>query len=233
MNRTEKVKLNVLGDEGQGSTVEGDLADIFPQEKKGNGSAAEDLSLHQSPDGNLSEIESVVRIRDILFGAQMREYEKRFSRLEERIFKEVNELRDESKKRFESLENYFKREAESLSARVKSEQEDRNESVQKVLGDLKDTTTTFEKRVNQLNQQVGKEASDLRQQILDQSKNLSDSIREKNDESSAQLRKLAQELRTDKVDRTSLSELLVQMAMHLNNDMAQKIGFAAKDRTSA
>ena len=38
-----------------------------------------------APDGDKHEAANVDKIRDIIFGSQMRDYEKRFSRLDERL----------------------------------------------------------------------------------------------------------------------------------------------------
>ncbi len=48
------------------------------------------------------------KVRDILFGGQMRDYEKRFNRLEDRLVKECSSIRDDIKKRLDSLEMYVK-----------------------------------------------------------------------------------------------------------------------------
>ena len=56
--------------------------------------------------------ESLDKVRDILFGSQSREYEKRFARLEERLIKEAADLRVDLKKRFDTLEIYIKKEIE-------------------------------------------------------------------------------------------------------------------------
>ena len=53
--------------------------------------------------GELREGANVDKIRDILFGSNMREYEKRFARLEERLTKSSDALREDLKKRFDSL----------------------------------------------------------------------------------------------------------------------------------
>ncbi|MGA9594256.1 MAG: hypothetical protein WBS18_14245, partial [Candidatus Acidiferrales bacterium] len=42
---------------------------------------------------------NVDKIRDILFGSQMRDYEKRFARLEESVTKALDTLRDDTTKR--------------------------------------------------------------------------------------------------------------------------------------
>src|SRR5215210_3122558 len=70
----------------------------------------------------LAESGNIDKIRQILFGGQMRDYEKRFSRLEERLLKESADLRDETKKRFDALEAFVRSEFEALSERLVAEQ---------------------------------------------------------------------------------------------------------------
>ena len=70
-----------------------------------------DLSVIQSLHG---EAGSVDKIRDILFGAQMRDYEARFARLEEQLMKETAEIRETSRRRSEQLESYILREFKAV-----------------------------------------------------------------------------------------------------------------------
>ena len=51
---------------------------------------------------------SVDKIRDILFGSQIKNYEARFARLEENLVRETVELKETMRRRFESLEGFFK-----------------------------------------------------------------------------------------------------------------------------
>src|SRR3979409_1479285 len=75
---------------------------------------------------------NIDKIREILFGIQMRDYEKRFARLEERLLKESGDLREEAKKRFDSLELYIKHEMEALTERLTAEQHARTESLEQL-----------------------------------------------------------------------------------------------------
>ena len=68
---------------------------------------------------------SLEKVRDLLFGVQMRDYERKFARLEERIAKETSDLRDEVRKRLSAIEAVVQREVDSLSDRLKGEQENR------------------------------------------------------------------------------------------------------------
>ncbi|HEX8144793.1 MAG TPA: hypothetical protein VF553_19645 [Pyrinomonadaceae bacterium] len=175
-------------------------------------------SRQSNPEADLSGGGNIDKIRDILFGVQMRDYEKRFARLEERLIKESNGLRDDTKKRFDSLELYLKQELESLTERLTAEQNTRSESAEALSQDIKETARALEKRTAQMDEQTARSQRELRQQILDQSKSLNDEIRQKYEELTAALQREALELRTDKTDRSALAALFTEVAMRLNND---------------
>ena len=170
-----------------------------------------------------SETASVDKIRDILFGNQMRDYERKFGFLEERLLKEIADLRDETGNRIDSIETYIKKEVESLSDRLKAEQDIRSESDQKTLKELHETAKALSENVEKLDENQSKAARDLRQQLLEQSKNLSDEIRKKHKESSTTLNQSVQELQAAKVDRFALSELLMDMAVRMSNGLPEKL----------
>lgn len=169
------------------------------------------------------DIGSVDKIRDIIFGNQMRDYEKRFSRLEERLMGEIKDLRVETGKRLDSIEQFIKKEIESLSERLDAEQKQRAEKDEALSKDLKENIGSVSKTIERLDEKQIKDSRDLRQQLLDQSKNLSNQILDKHKESSHALDQNVQELREDKVDRSALSELLMEMAVRMSDELAEKL----------
>jgi hypothetical protein len=60
---------------------------------------------------------NVDKIRDILFGSQMRDYEKRFVRLEDTVTKALDTLREDMTKRLDTLGSFIRQEVDSLSTR--------------------------------------------------------------------------------------------------------------------
>lgn len=179
-----------------------------------------------------SETASVDKIRDILFGNQMRDYERKFGFLEERLLKEIADLRDETGKRIDSIETYIKKEVESLADRLKAEQDIRSESDRKTLKELHETAKTLSENVEKLDEKQSKDARDLRQQLLEQSKNLSGEIRKKHQESSTTLLQSVQELQAAKVDRFTLSELLMEMAVRMSNGLSEKLEAEISDSSN-
>jgi hypothetical protein len=161
---------------------------------------------------------NVDKIRDILFGSQMRDYEGRFARLEESLRKETADLRDSTKKRLDALENYIKKELESLESRLKSEKQERTESHEQVAADLKSAAASLARKIGEADNQNGQAHREIRQELLEQSRNLGEEIQAKNEQLALLLDRRVQELRKDKTDRAALAALLTEVAMRLNEE---------------
>jgi len=182
-----------------------------------NAGLIQDINQPLSPTAELTESGSIHKIRDILFGNQMRDYEKRFTRLEERLIKESVNLREETKKRLDSLEMYIKQEIDSLTEKLKTEQLERDTAVQALARESKDTYIALEKKLAQFDEQTTNNQRELRQQILEQSKSLYDEIRQKSAELQALLQQEVQQIRKEKTDRSDLATMFAELAIRLNS----------------
>ena len=165
-----------------------------------------------------AESGNIDKIRDILFGGQMRDYERRFARLEERVAKEAADLRDDTRRRFETLEAFIKQELQALGERLQSEQRARDEAVQNASRTLEETRQSLERKLAQFDEQSSRGQRDLRQQLLDQSKGLSDEIRQRHDELRAIIEREVAALGNDKTDRAALAGLFSEVALRLTNE---------------
>jgi hypothetical protein len=162
---------------------------------------------------------NIDKVRDILFGGQMRDYDRRFQRLEERLVQEVGELKDDLRKRLAALEQFMKQEVASLADRITTEHDERTNATKDLSREARESAMAFEKKTGQLDDQIGRVQRELRQQILELQQRMSDDLREKVDEVLARLAREANELRSDKTDRATLAALLTEMAMRLNNEL--------------
>ena len=167
---------------------------------------------------------SLDKVRDLLFGVHMRDYDRKFARLEERLAKETAELRDEVKKRMAAIEQLIRQEVESLSDRLKTEQEERSASAKDLSRELRETTQTFDRRATQLDDQINRGLREVRHQLHEQQQQLTDEMRAQADALIARLTHEATELRTDKADRTALAALFTEMAMRLNDEFRLPLG---------
>jgi len=162
---------------------------------------------------------NIDKVRDILFGGQMRDYDRRFNRLEERLVQETAELKDDVRRRLAALEQFVKGEAASLAERIKTESDERTDATKDLSRELRDQAKAFEKKASVLDDQIGRGQRELRQQILELHQQMTDDLRQKIDDVLARLGRESAELRHDKADRATLAALLTEMAMRLNNEL--------------
>jgi hypothetical protein len=168
--------------------------------------------------GDAGGAASLDKVRDILFGAQSREYERRLIRLEERLAKETADLRDDMRQRLEVLEAFVRRESESLADRLTRERDERTSVARDLAGEIKDVARTHEQTAAAFDERMAREQRELRQQMLDQYNRLSETLREKTDDLVATIAREAHELRNEKASRAVLASLLTEMAMRLNHE---------------
>ncbi len=166
---------------------------------------------------DIAEAGSVDKIRDILFGNQMRDFERRFSQMEERMAKTTNDLRDEIHKRLEALELFFKKEIQAVTDRLKTETAQLADADKQLGDDLKNNATAMKKAIAQVEEHFSERTTELRQDILEQSKSLSEEIQTKNKEASEALRTTANHLDDAKINRSTMAEYLIEMAMRLSD----------------
>jgi DNA repair exonuclease SbcCD ATPase subunit len=191
-----------------------------PQRRKKEGRAmSADHDEKNAANGELREGANVDKIRDILFGSNMREYEKRFARLEERLTKSSDALRDDLKKRFDTLEAYVREEVEALGTRLKNEKAERTESLKELTRESRDAAKGLEKKHSQLEDALEGAQGDLRSRILDQSKSLTNQIQKTKDEMESALESEAATLRNDKTDRAALADLFTELALRLKDEL--------------
>jgi DNA anti-recombination protein RmuC len=189
-----------------------------PTAKEKEKHVGHDLESAQLVEGGMGERESVDRIRDILFGAQVRQYEQKFSSLEETIRKEVVNLRDDTRKTIETLEKYTRTELESLLSQLKNEQSERSDSASDLSGKLDNLNKSLDKKINRLDEKTNAGQHDLQEQILQQSKNLMKEIQQLHAEISATLKKAVEELRKEKTDRIALGNLFNEIGLRLKEE---------------
>ncbi len=159
---------------------------------------------------------NIENIRDILFGSQMRQYERRFQRLEELVTKEFAEVRSEVKRRLDGLETFAKQELRVLGDRVTVEREERAAAVAELGQRLTDLASDSKGRTTRLEESLSQAIGELRQSLLEQGKSLSDEIRSTSESLSARMGSGLEALRVDKVDRGELGSLLTEVAVRLN-----------------
>jgi hypothetical protein len=176
-----------------------------------------------------TENQSIDKIRDIIFGHQMRDYEKRFIMLEERMQQQIDSLRNETVKRLEAVEIFIKKEIDALSDRLKTEKSMRTQTARESSREIKDMAKKISSDIARLEDRQSKDARETRQQLLDLTKNLPRDIWYKHSEVSKALELAVKELNENKVARSTLSEILLEVAIRTSDDLANKFNINAGD----
>jgi hypothetical protein len=171
---------------------------------------------HDSGAGNID------KIRDIIFGSNMRDYEQRFARLEETLKKESLEIRDTTRRHLEALEAFVHKELAALEGRLNTERDERAESHARLSADLTMHSSSFFKKIGEFENQEAQAKRELRNDLLQQSKELTDAIRNKGEELVALLERRSQELQHSKTDRTALASLFSEVSLRLTDQF--KVG---------
>jgi hypothetical protein len=161
---------------------------------------------------------NIDQLRDIIFGGQIREYERRFVRMEERIAKELADVREEVRHRCTALERYVGDEVESLTIDLRASQQSRTAEELRLSQSIVDAAKAAEERVAALSELVAKQHRELRAQLLEQTKTLTDDVHRRHADLLALVERDAAELRDGKADRTALSTLFMEVALRLRGE---------------
>jgi hypothetical protein len=161
---------------------------------------------------------SVDKVRDILFGSQIKQFETRFNRLEENLKRETIELKETMRRRFESVEGFFKSETETLSLRIRGEREERTAACRTIDQDLKATHDAIGRQIHALDASTAEAQSGLRLELMAESRKLLDEIAERHEIVRSLIEYRIAEIRYQKADRTVLSTLLADLGAQLSDD---------------
>jgi hypothetical protein len=180
------------------------------------------------PDPASTNIGNIDKIRDILFGGYMRDYDKRFRRFEEHLTQARLQLRDELLQRIKSLEDMLTSETETLIEKNKVERQERYDGQQELARELSSLKNEINNRIAQLDEQTTKDMKQLRQQTHNRLQELTVQVRQQGDNLAMLIKQESAQLREEKVGRSDLAAFFTEFAMRLNKDFPTKKDFATK-----
>jgi len=176
-----------------------------------------EMSQHHE-NGAIDESGNVDRIREIIFGSQMRDYDSRFQKLEERLAREAGELRGDLQRQLQALETFMRGEGESMSNRLKAEQAERGQAFEQLTRGLAETARGLELKISNLDSQATQDIRDLRERLLEQSKALSNELKERHEQVTSHLERETGQIRDAMTGREALAEMLSEVALRLKKE---------------
>jgi DNA-binding ferritin-like protein (Dps family) len=163
--------------------------------------------------------ENLDKVRDILFGGQMRAVESRLKRIEDRLRREQEALRSELEKEIQALEKQTRKDVDGLAEKLSGEQAKRGDDIKGVNAALRDTARSIEKRLAKLDESSNTADAEIRSQLLEHMETTAAQLKELTERVTNDLQAAAAELRAEKVDIASLIELFSDMAVRLSDDL--------------
>ena len=159
------------------------------------------------------------KIRSILFGAQAKEFERRFSGLETSLQTELRQIRDDLKNQTEMLESYFKGEIKETSAKQRKEQSKRESEVDRIDARATDQKRHFDTKLNDLEESFEKRIGEVRESLLRQGQQLTDSLQKGLEALRSEMDERLEQLGVAKTDRLALAGMFSEMSMRLTNEI--------------
>lgn len=153
------------------------------------------------------------KVRELLFGHQVRSSAQQFKALET----ELIALRTDFEGRLERLEGIVTRGFDSITQQIEAEREDRKAAIATTAQSITEMGDEVHHKQAQLDQKLGSEAQALQQQILDASHQFKASLQQKSEDF---LRDLNQESKRrqqqERAHKSRLSALLSELSERLN-----------------
>jgi ABC-type transporter Mla subunit MlaD len=163
---------------------------------------------------------NVDKIREILFGGQMKDYESRFKRLEEKLIQETNRLAQDMEDRINSAEKFMRKEIELKAEQLQQERKERLDGLKSLDQALQALNANLSERLEDMEAGNRKSLGDTRQEFHDEIAILQTRLREQQDSLTQSLEQEANQLRTDKVSLSALSGMFSELSMRLNGDFS-------------
>ena len=177
-----------------------------PRAKPGNGTGG---------DSTPEQPESLDKVRDILFGGQMRMVDARLRSLEERIVLEQTTLRNDLSRKIAELEDASKKEFAAHAERLSTERAKRADDLKALSAELKEALKNLERRHVKFEEATSLADAEVRDQLMKHSAAFSAELSRTSERLTTELDRAASSLRADKVDTTTLVATLNEMATRL------------------
>ncbi len=158
---------------------------------------------------------NIDQIRDIIFGAQLREYTNRFDKIESDLSLLQQEMRDRVEQVKNILATELRSSIDSLDNRIKNlnvNVQDENAEIRQNIGRL---NKKFSTNIEALNETVDHQASSIRQELSQTRDKLHEDVRTLRANIFEDLDRRFSMLRDVKVSRDDMAEILFEVGMRI------------------
>ncbi len=175
------------------------------------------MSDKKTPGGDGAD-RNVDQIRDILFGGQMRDYERRFQELAGKLEQESARMRADFDKRVAALEKRLDEQVEKIGKSLRQEVSDRGKAVDDVEARTLQAARTLRNELNGAIEHLAADLGKAEERARDAQEDLAAAIKRAAADAEAALSGARGELRAEKVGRDDMAALLTEMALRLRGE---------------
>jgi len=161
---------------------------------------------------------NVDQIRDILFGGQMRDYERRFQELNQRLEAELARLRETQDKRLAQIDKRVDDQLEKLGKQLRQEVQDRTGAIDDLESRIQQAARTSRSEINKALEGLAHDLAASDERLREAIAELNAAVGTRAEETESALSRASAELRAEKVGRDDLAALLTEFALRLRGD---------------
>jgi DNA repair exonuclease SbcCD ATPase subunit len=197
---------------------------VADKQKPQAGSLDPGIAVAPAADGQITgaDVVGVDKIRDLLFGNQMQDYDRRFSKIEERFLQRFKDMESETARNLSAHDLNAKKQVDSLASQLREEKDLRADADKEIERSLREQTQSLEKRLRTMSDQVSQLERDFADRLGHEVQSLHEEIKRRNEDIHHTLEKMFSELSNVKTDRNLLAGLFVEVAKCLNQDNGAK-----------
>jgi hypothetical protein len=188
----------------------------MPKAKTNGLNAPSALSVSPSPEP--AETANLDKVRDILFGQQSRDLERRLDRSEERFRADLESAQRDSADRIQTLEDFVRQELQALKERLSAESEARLELAERTARQAEADRAESERARAAQSERFQQNLAELREAMLEQGKRHATELKALREASQQALEREVTTLTHNKVDRSTLARSLADLALQIGND---------------
>lgn len=162
------------------------------------------------------EASDVGKIRDIIFGEQMLDYDRRFKALEGAMERRFSESSADVEAQAKQMHDFVVAEISKLTEKGDREAEERSRATAELEKSAKATAARMEERLSELDEHLAKESADIRHEMIDGHNQVLSETKALLSTLDEMVQSSNQDLHDKKADRTELADLFKSFAMSLN-----------------
>lgn len=161
-----------------------------------------------------TEEESISKIRDILFGNNISEIDKRFHEQDALFRQQIEKTVDEFQEKVTHIQEHFQKEINALNKQLKTEREKNKRIQDQLFGKIDEIWTD----ITEFKEETDENNREIRKTQLEQFNQLNSKQDKTEKALKDTLEKNTRQLTEAKVDRKALALMFSELALNLNND---------------